>query len=307
MTLRILLLAGLDEPLTGDARGDAAALAFELASALALCAADTGEIAVDLVARRGSRTGLPLVGVDPSELAPARGPIAEEALLCQVGLSGLLEGYDIVHSLLPAVAVLQIAAAQGSAIVQTVAGRRGAAAGEVLARIVDSRRLAQVREVGAGVDLTRFRGGLKPALREHLLWSGAGSEAEAREVAAGVDLPLRTLGDGDVVELLQEARALLHLAPRATPFGAVWPLRALACGTPVLGWEGAGLEALAPEPLLGALAPRHDVRTLIARARALPPRAEDAVARRELCLARHGARAMVGRYREVYRELASAA
>src|SRR5688500_15188032 len=130
MTLRILLLAGLDEPLTGESQGDAAALAFELASALAVCAEDTGELAVDLVARRGSRTPLPLVSVDPAELAPASGLPAAEALLCQVALAGLLDGYDIVHSLLPAVAVLQIAAANGSAIVQTVAGRRGAVAAD---------------------------------------------------------------------------------------------------------------------------------------------------------------------------------
>lgn len=307
MTLRILLLAGLDEPLTGDSRGDAAALAFELATGLAVCAADTGELAVDLVARRGSRTPLPLVSVDPSELAPVSGFAAAEALLCQVALSGLLEGYDVVHSLLPAVAVLQIAAAHGSAIVQTVAGRRGAAAADVIARVVDARRLAQVRDLPAGVDLTRFRPA-ETTRDEYLLWLGSGGaagETAAKAIAAALALPLRTFDDGDVVTLLQHARALLHLAPRATAFGSVWPLRALACGTAVVGWSGAGLDALVPEPILGALA--GDLETLIARARVLPPRDAIAAARRELCLARHGSRAMVARYREVYRELASAA
>lgn len=304
--MRILLIAELDEPLTGDARGGATAMAYELATGLALCAADTGELAVDLIARRGTQTPLPLVSVDPSELAPASGPLATEALLCQVALSGLVNGYDVVHSLLPAVAVLQIAAAQGAAIVQTVAGRRGRAAAEVVARLIDPRRLAQVHDMRPGVDLTRFRPA-DDAREDYLVWLGSGGEAAAA-VAGALDLPLRTIdGNGDVVPLLQHARAFLHFAPCRSPFDAVWPLRALACGTPVIGWSDCGLDSLAPEPILGALAPRGDVAALVAAARALPPRAHGAAARRELCLGRHGSRAMVGRYREVYRELTRAA
>jgi hypothetical protein len=304
MTPRILLLAPLDEPLTEDARGSGAAAAFELASALAVCVADTGELAVDLVACRGSRTGLPLIGVDPSELAPASGRLAAEALLTQVALSGLADGYHVIHSLVPAIGVLQIASAQGAAIVQTVADRHGEAAAEVLARLVDPRRLAQVRDVPLGVDLTRFLPA-EDAREDCLVWigrNGTSAEATAHAIASALGLPLANNGDAAI---LQHARALLHLAPMRSPFDAVWPLRALACGTPILGWSGMGLESLAPEPLLGALAPRHDVDALIARAAALPDRRSAAAARRALALARHGARAMVGRYREIYRELTS--
>jgi len=307
MTPRILLLAPLDEPLTPEALGSEAAAAFELAAALATCVADTGELAVDLVARRGSRTGLPLIGVDPAELEPASGRLAAEPLLTQVALSGLADGYDVVHSLVAVLGVLQIASAQGAAIVQTVAGRHGEAAAGVLARLVDPRRLAQVRDVPLGVDLTRFLPA-DEARDESLVWIGgsARDEAIARRIASALGLPLRTGADGDAVALLQQARALLHLAPRRSPFDLVWPLRALACGTPILGWSGIGLEPLAPEPLLGALAPRNDVDTLIARAATLPDRHSASPARRALALARHGARAMVGRYREIYRELTSA-
>lgn len=274
MAIRILLIAGLEEPVSCDSRSDSAALAFELATALAECAAATDEIAVDLVARRGARTPLPLISVDPDELlsdgaTKEEAALAEEAILCQVALAGLLDGYDVVHTLSPAVAVLQIAAAQGAAIVQSIESGASAA---IVRRLIAPDRLVQT-ERPAGVDLTRFRPTEQPR-RDFVLWLGGGDEESARTTAESLALPLRTFGDDDPVALLQHAHALLHF--EAT---CIWPLRALACGTAVTGWQGSGID----ESLLSS-----------------PSRSAE---RRQLALARFGARAMVGRCREIYREL----
>lgn len=342
MTLRIALLAGLDEPVSTHARGEPAAFAFELASGLDCRARATQEVAADLFARRGSRTPLPLVGLDPGELMARENragsherAAATEVLFCQAALAGLLEGYQVVHCLTPAIAALQIAAAAGAAVVQTIPGGRGLPAGRLLAHVVATWRLAQVaatpfvrglaagtrRCVPAGVDLTRFRPVVQPR-RRHLLWLGSGGTAGWRlalGAAAALDLPLRTFGDDEVEPLLQHAVALLHLDPRPAPWGAVWPLRALACGTPVAGWAGCGLEGLAAGPVLGVLAPPGDMGALIAALRTLCPRPIAAAAggrqrrqvrqsqRRQVCLGRHGLRAMVARYCEIYRELTEAA
>jgi hypothetical protein len=327
MTLRIALLADLSEPLLPEARGEAAALGFEFACGLARCARESGEIAADLFARRGSRTPLPLVSLDPGELLPAGGWAGEgeraaavEALLCQVALSGLLEGYQVVHCLAPVLTALQIAAAGGAAIVQTLPGRRSSPRARVLTHLIAPQRLSQVvvaprgaagvrRHVPAGVDLTRFRPAARPG-EEHLLWLGTGGAAGERAAAAAAEalgLPLRTFGDGEIEALLQHARALLHLAPGPSDWGHVWCLRALACGTPVAGWAGNGLEDLAAGPVLGALAPPGDGGALAEGLRALPPRRRTGAARRQVCLGRHGSRAMVARYREIYRELTEAA
>jgi hypothetical protein len=328
MTLRIALLADLSEPLSPEARGEPAVLGFELACGLARYAREIGEVEVDLFARRGSRTPLPLVSLDPGELLAEDGrttaggrerAAADEALLCQVALSGLLEGYQVVHCLTPAVTALQIAAAGGLAVVQTIPGRRSSPAARILPHLVTPKRLAQVvvaprgiggrRHVPAGVDLIRFQPA-DPSREEHLLWLGTGGAAGERTalaVAAALDLPLRTFKDGEVEPLLQHARALLHLAPVPSIWGSVWSLRALACGTPVAGWAGSGLEELAAEPVLGALAPRGDAGALVERLRALPSRRQVGAARRQVCLGRHGSRAMVARYREIYKELTAAA
>jgi hypothetical protein len=275
MATRILLIAALDEPVTSDSRSDAAGFAFELATALAQCADDTGEVAADLVARRGSRTPLPLVSVDPGELlsdgsGEAEAVLAEEAILTQLALAGLLEGYEIVHILSPMVGVVQLAAAQGSAIVQSIAqsidGGRGSAAKALVSRLVVPERLAQTGPP-AGVDLNRFRPVDDPR-RDFALWLGSGEERAAREASASLDLPLRTFGDNDIVALLQHARVLLHAGPEQ-PL-PLWPLRAVACGTDVAGWI------------------------------AVP---SDPAGRRQLALARFGSRAMAGRYRETYRDL----
>jgi len=226
------------------------------------------------VARRGSRTPLPLISVDPDELLSdgatrEEAALAEEAILCQVALAGLLDGYDVVHTLSPAVGVLQIAAAQGSAIVQSI--DHGASTA-IVRRLIAPERLVQT-ERPAGVDLTRFRPAEQPR-RDFVLWLGGGDEKSARAAAEALALPLRTFGDDDPVALLQHAHSLLHFEP-----ACIWPLRALACGTAVSGWQGAGVDE-------GLLADPHR-----------------SAERRQLALARFGARAMVGRCREIYREL----
>src|SRR6476619_1996422 len=111
--LRIALLADLAEAVGPDARRGEAALAWELAEGLAEVARDTGELTVDLFARRGSSRGLPLVSLDPGTIVPSPAssrdrPAATEALYTQLVLEGMLRDYDLVHCLAPVVAPLQL-------------------------------------------------------------------------------------------------------------------------------------------------------------------------------------------------------
>ena len=132
--------------------------------------------------------------------------------------------------------------------------------------------------------------------------------SSARAVASVMGLPLRTPADGPAPEMLGGARALLHLEPRPRPCDAVWPLRALACGTPTVAPATSGLaplfdERVAGVSVAGALASGDRSEDLAAAVAGLPPRSDLGAARRALVLGRHNRRAMAARYREIYSEL----
>lgn len=315
MNIRLALLAGLGEPLGPEARSDDAALAFDLAEGLLEIARGTGELAVDLFACRGSWQGLPLVSLDPAEVAPAPAhPLdpfaAAEALYTQLVLAGMLRGYDLVHCLAPVVAPLQMLAARDVPLVQTLTVPATHPAARMPPRLIAPHRLRQaaavplegVHAIPPGVDTTRFRPLPDPSA-DFLLWLGTGHRAEAEGLAEALGSTLRTWEAGDPLPLLQNARALLHLGRGPSPAPPVWPLRGLACGTPVAGWRGAGLEEVLDRPGLGALAPPGDLAGLAEALRGLPDRRRAAPLRREHVLGRYGRRAMIGRYRELYRSL----
>lgn len=315
MKLRLALLAGLEKPVGPTSRGSAAALTFDLAEALHEMARDTGEVTADLFARRGSWRGLPLVSLDPGEIAPPPAHpfdrfAASEALYTQLALEGMLRGYDLVHCLAPVIAPLQLLAAMKIPIVQTVATPARHPAARMPPRLIAPHLLRQAsawplagaRAIPPGVDTTRFRPLPAPAA-DYLLWLGSGPRREAEGISSRLGIPLRTWKQGDPLPLLQNTHALLHLGRSPSPAGPVWPLRALACGTPVCGWLGAGLEDVLDRPGLGALARPGDLAGLAGAIGALPARRETTALRREHVLGRYGRRAMIARYRELYRSL----
>jgi hypothetical protein len=309
MALKIALLADLAEPVHAGARTAAAALAFDLAEALAE-QSGLGEAGVELFASRGSWRGLPLVSLDPGEVArPPAHPLdrfaAQEALLTQLVLAGMLRGYDLVHCFAPVVAPLQMIAALGIPIVQTLTVPAAHPAAKIAPLLIPPPLLRQAA-VPPGVDTVRYQplppGDADPG---YALWLGAGRRAETQDLAAALGLPLATWGTAEPATLLQHARVLLHLDREPAPSGPIWPLRALACGTPIAAWQGGGLDAVLDRPGLGALAPAGDVAALAAAFRALPDRREATPLRRQHVLGRYGRRALAGRYREIYREIAT--
>src|SRR5260370_13104959 len=106
--MRIAILADLAEPVGLEARSLNAVLAFEIASAFQRTARETGSISADLVARRGSWRGLPLLSLDPDEVPSSNPQVSQEALYTQLVLSRMLQEYDAIHCLAPLLAPRQI-------------------------------------------------------------------------------------------------------------------------------------------------------------------------------------------------------
>jgi hypothetical protein len=321
---RVAMLADLGEPVGPDAATETGVTGYEIVRAVGGWATTTGAATVDLFARRGSWRGLPLVSVDPDELGPVPDdPLAwfavQEAVYGRLWTSGMLTGYDIVHCLAAIVTPLPFLVAAGTPIVETLLEAPDHPACWLLPRLLPGRsvRRVAVAEASAAaleipvvavcVDLSRFVPADVPG--RHLVWDGSGGEdgaAAAAAIGARLGYPVRTVGDMDPVEVLQQAVAMLHLSTASAGCAFSWPVRALACGTPVAGWHGP-LDSLAGEPGCGALAPVGEWEVLADRIGRLPGRAEAGRRRREKVLAWHGPTAMVARYRAIYRELLEAA
>ena len=105
------------------------------------------------------------------------------------------------------------------------------------------------------------------------------------------------------VDLLPHAKALLHLSLQPSPCCSVWPLRALACGTPVAAWESSGLSPLIDSPGLGLISPDGQWEDLADGINGLPPRASAAPLRRQAVLSGYGRRPLAARFRQLYQEL----
>jgi hypothetical protein len=318
--LRVIILADLAEPVGPGAWNERAALAFEIADALRESSVDVGEFSIDLVARRGSWRGIPLISIDPDELQPADEPIGtfarQEAAYMQLVLAGMLSHYDVVHCLAPIVTPLQLLGSLGRPILHTAADPNHATTvlpmqllgKEQLVQVSVGHRATtaspRVHVVPAPIDMTRFQPLATPA-SSYVVWLGSDPDAgrAAREVAADLELPLKQAGDDDPAALLQHAAVLLHFDTTSAACGSVWTLRALSCGTPVAAWHECGVDELLAEPSLGAVAPRGDVRGLAAKVRALQATKAARAARRHAVLARHTRRSVVGRYRTLYQSI----
>ncbi|MDY7091532.1 MAG: hypothetical protein SX243_01025 [Acidobacteriota bacterium] len=341
--LRVALWIDPGTPLEPSVSGPAAVLGYELAQGLAEHCAANEDLAVDLFAGRGSQVELPLVSLDPEEL-PGGGSLEAsgrrlDALFCQLVLSGMTRGYDLVHCLAPVVTPLQLVAAAGTPVLHSPLVAADHPAALLPPRLVAPPLLRRLRFTAApqsglvvewstaggrsreaieeapvavtlGVDLVRYRPVAEPR-GDFLAWSGAGGgqgRKLATAVAEEVGMELWSPAQGGAEDLLPYARALLHPASEAGGIEALWPLRALACAVPVIAVAGGELDEVFGEESCGAL-PAWEIAadpTAMAAAvvdvlEALPrPSPEVIQARRRRALGHHNRRAMVARCRELY-------
>jgi hypothetical protein len=311
--MRIAILADLAEPVGLEARSLNAVLAFEMASAFQRAAREAGGISADLVARRGSWRGLPLLSLDPDEVPSSHPQVSQEALYTQLVLAGMLQEYDAIHCLAPLIAPVQILLSRGAAVLQTLTVSRSDPRAEivpVLARGARWRRSVLTPSDDPGsvsiapcIDLERF---VFPDARhpEYVLCLGgsSGESRHARAVAGQLGLPLRTKVE-PADQALQQARVFLDLSPHPGPIPSLWALRALACGVPVAGWERGSLAAVVRSPEIGALAPAGECEQLAGRIRQIPDFGVAATLRRQLVLRQFSRRQMVAQLLIEYRSL----
>jgi len=310
-SLRVAILAGLSEPVGPESRSLEAVLAFEIASAFKQTAREIGGISVDLVARRGSWRGLPLLSLDPDEVPSADSRASQEALYTQFILADMLRDYDVIHCLAPLVATIQILLSRGSAVLQTWTVPKSDPAAELipaLARHARWRCSALKPQHGYDgpvviapcIDLSRFTV-LEIHEPKYVLWLGDGGRElrVARAIARRLTLPLLTKIECAERDL-QGAAVFLDLPANPGPIPPLWALRALACGVPVGGWQQSGLSEVIDSPEAGAVVPAGEWRQLADRLRDI---AAPSPLRRQIVLRRYSRRAMVARYMAEYRSL----
>lgn len=313
--LEICVVAGLEDRLSAHAVAPEAAFAHELVSALAAYSRQCGGFGLTVVALSGSEVEAPLIGVDPGCLETATGDpfarfVVADAIYGQLAHEGALDGFTVVHWLAPVVSPLRTLAYGRGGIVRTnlwapshpAAHTSRALLGRRLREIrVGSDRAEPLGAIPPAVDLARFR--LGPVARSKVLVALESSLA-ARRVAELSNHDLAILGR-DPERTLGAAAALLLLEHPLPIASAVWAARALACGTPVLGWIGSGLEAYVRHGVSGALAPLGDVRAAADEVRLLAELAGTARCRK-VALARNGPRGVAAKHYEVYRSSVSA-
>jgi hypothetical protein len=299
--------------------------AMEIIEALAESVHHVGGLSIDVVARRGSWKGLPLISIDTEELSPTPGSILEwfaiqETAYSKLVLSGLLNEYDLVHSLASCVVPLMLMAQANIPIVQTILEPPSHPSVKFPPIVMPSKLYVQVsgnrfwanyckaKYIPPSIDLSVFKPTSQPT-HEFLLYSGSGEQEMrdiAQEVAQRLNLLLYEDKEGHSVEKIKNAKALLYLQRDPSPYGAILPIRALACGTPVIGWQGSGLEEVLMHFDKDCLVPLGDVDTLVSVIDTLGDRVRLGHMRRHLILANHNRRGMTARYRELYREVTEA-
>lgn len=120
MTISVLLVAPLDEPISATARNPAVQHAGEVIAALSTGARLHQGLALTVVAARGSMVDVPMISVDPHQLGETSEGV--RALLLQaMAMTGEWDEYDLVHCLAPAAGATQLHAARGGALFYTPA------------------------------------------------------------------------------------------------------------------------------------------------------------------------------------------
>jgi hypothetical protein len=315
--LKVLLLADLGEPATQAAFSGHAALAFEVAAAIREYQ-QAGGLEMDLVARRGSWRGLPLISLDPEELGRSPGDALSdfartEALYAAFVLSGLTRGYHVIHCLAPLVAPLRIIANSGTPVLQTVVTPETHPSASLPPAIVPSDLLRQVaafpgssnrRFIAPPVDLNFYRPS-RAGNRGLLTFIDNGERLYAEypaKIAARLGVPCKRLVSGESrvrLRQLQHSLALLCLCETAEMTNWIWCLRALSCGTPVVAWKGGCFDSVLEEPN-GLLAKRGDWMRIARRLRDIDLTSDAIASRRGAMLSRFGRRAIAASYREAY-------
>lgn len=315
--LRIALLTDINEAIHPGSLSGESVFAYELVRSLKESAESIGAISLTLFARRHSSAGIPTVSLDPSEFGMAENKLDayafQEALYVQLVLSGMLDGYQLIHSLAPIASPLLLLAQKGLPIIQTLVAGPEHPASRLCTKI-PGMKMQQVHigpyqisdayaAIPPSVDLQEFYPHAK-AEDDFIFWLGKTGEPSAilaEQIASDLKLPLRTAESGDPKELIRHARLLLHLPDSPSATESVWPLRALACGTAVAGWYSENLEKILFKPELGFFTKPGETEKLREGVQLIPNREIAGALRREFVLALYGRRAMAARYRDLYK------
>lgn len=303
---RIALLTDISQEISPFSTSSEAVFAYELAAALVQSAKDTGGITVDVVARKNNTINLPLVSVDPSGLGevpadPLQRFAWQDAVYAQLLMGGMLNGYVLVHCLAPVVTPMLLLSANRVPVVQTVTAHADHPSVTLPPKLMGNR----FRQVFVGpylvendvvaippsVDLSRFRPADKPA--DNFILCVGDVLPEVNSLAG---LKLCTLNDGDPEELVKHAAVVLQLSAELP----LWQMRALACGTPVAGWNASPF-FLRPE--LGVFVEKGDLISLENGIQHLLPRNIAGQVRREYALGMFGQRSQAARYRDIYKSV----
>jgi hypothetical protein len=324
--MKIVLLADLAEPLGSQAESEPVILAWEIFCALHQYAATVRTFSIDLVARRGTQVTVPLISIDPDEIPYDKDDklawfACQESIYCQLVLSGMLAEYDLVHCVAPIVVPLQMLASSGTPIVQTIITEHTHPSAYLPRFLIASQLLRQVVVTNAwsgpddleivplSVDLEEYKPG-SGASPGSLLWIGTGStneESTAQSIGDYLGLPLEMVSGNTPPSVWQDAHALLYLNHEPSPCGAILPLRAMACGISVVGYHGAGLEAILGDSRdFGLLLPPGDKVGLAEAISQLSISPESMSKRRDRAVALYGRRTMASRYRHLYDGLVQA-
>lgn len=315
---RIALLTDLTHEVSPFATSHEAVFAYELAAAMIRSAQDTGGIAIDVVARKSSTAGLPLVSVDPSALGevpadPLQRFAWQDAVYAQLLLGGMLNGYALVHCLAPVVTPLLWLSANRMPVVQTITTAAAHPSASLPPKLMGSRFMqvsvgayevqGELAVVPPSVDLAKFSPADNPT-RNFMLCTGNEKNMKAvQELAASLNLAVYTLHDGDPVKLLQHAAIVLQLSPGELPCGPVWLMRAIACGTPVASWSSAKFDRLFLRPELGVFVQENDFTALATGIRNLLQAQNTGAVLRQYAVGMFGQRSQAARYRDIYKSV----
>jgi hypothetical protein len=316
--MKIAVLADLSEALTTASSNPVVLTGIEVIEALTASAAERNDLSIDVVARRGSQIKHPLISIDPEELGswPSDETSRQQyrdAIYTQLTLSGLLDGYDLIHCITPLSSSLQVIKAGGVPMVMTLAWPKLPGIPELPMRLL-GQGLAVVSigssEINApeecdtihmSLDLDTYRPATNSSYRS-LLWMGTGGKwgrKRAIEVADELGLVFTDGSTSPMPVAMQEAKCLLLPGSKLTAIDDIWATRALACGTTIAVTQGQQIQNLPKELILQI--PDWEETTAAAAVINACDSSQSAVdSRRQWALAYRSRSVMAGKYRRLY-------
>jgi len=227
MTVSVLLIAPLDEPLSRDARGLTTIHAHDLVTALTGSARLHAGLALTVVAARGSEIDAPLIGIDPTELGDTS-PGVHALLFQALAMAGGFDGYDLVHCLAAAPGAIQFHAARGGGTFYSPSSGFDPALLAALARLkgfetADLSVPASIAQALHPIDSVRI--GFDERPRTKLCRTSRSEEPDSRHFWTVIDSPADlAAGDAAVVVGPSGGSRFEHLcwATRSLASGAVY-------------------------------------------------------------------------------------